>query len=142
VMLAVFALRDRVLFRFWVAMNVMLGLAHLSAFGLGGSVVMLPASQWFRYPNAGLLLDRVRQLPAYSSPDGLLRFQAAVNELLTHLPGPRAISVMSLLVCLTACGILWRLFRSFDQGMGSAWHLPASGLEGAQTVQGKAPRSG
>ena len=142
VMLAVFALRDRVLFRLWVAMNVMLGLAHLSAFGLGGSVVMLPASQWFRYPNAGLLLDRVRQLPAYSSPDGLLRFQAAVNELLTHLPGPRAISVMSLLVCLTACGILWRLFRSFDQGMGSAWNLPASGREGAQTVQGKAPRSG
>jgi len=135
VMLAVFALRDRVLFGLWVTMNVMLGLAHLSAFGLGGSVVMLPVTRWFRYPDAGGLLEQVRQLPAYSSPDALLRFQAAVNGLLTHLPGPREISIMSFLVFLAACGIVWRLFRSLHQGTGSAWYLPAFGFKGAQTFQ-------
>ena len=125
VMLALFALRDRVLLWLWVATNVLLGLAHLSTFGFGGSVVMLPVSQWSRYPQAGALLDRIRGMPAYSAPDGLLRFQAAVNGALAHLPGPRAISMMSVLVCLAACGIVWRLFKSLEQETDASWQAPA-----------------
>jgi len=125
VMLALFALRDRVLLWLWVATNVLLGLAHLSTFGFGGSVVMLPVSQWSRYLQAGALLDRIRGMPAYSAPDGLLRFQAAVNGALAHLPGPRAISMMSVLVCLAACGIVWRLFKSLEQETDASWQAPA-----------------
>jgi hypothetical protein len=125
VMLALFALRDRVLLWLWVATNVLLGLAHLSTFGFGGSVVMLPVSQWSRYPQAGALLDRIRGMPAYSAPDGLLRFQAAVNDVLAHLPGPRAISMMSVLVCLAACGVVCRLFKSLEQKTDASWQAPA-----------------
>jgi hypothetical protein len=110
VMLAPFALRDRVLLRLWIGMNVMLGLAHLSVFRFGDPVVILSPSQWSRYPQAGPLLDRLRELPAYSVPDGLLRFQAAVNEMLAWLPGPRGISMMSALVFVAACGLVWRMF--------------------------------
>ena len=59
--LAPFALRDRVLLRLWIAMNVMLGLAHLSVFRFGDPVVILAPSHWSRYPQAGPLLDRVRE---------------------------------------------------------------------------------
>jgi len=114
VMLAPFALRDRVLLRLWIAMNVMLGLAHLSVFRFGDPVVILSPSQWSRYPQAGPLLDRVRELPAYSVPDGLLRFQTAVNDLLAWLPGPRGISLMSALVFVAACGLVWRMFVAVE----------------------------
>jgi hypothetical protein len=114
VMLAPFALQDRVLLRLWIAMNVMLGLAHLSVFKLGDPVVILSPSLWSRYPHAGPLLDRIRELPAYSLPDGLLRFQAAVNDALAWLPGPRGISMMSALVCLVACGLVWRMFLAVE----------------------------
>jgi hypothetical protein len=125
VMLAPFALRDRVLLGLWIAMNVMLGLAHLSAFRFGDPVVILSPSQWSRYPQAGLLLDRIRELPAYSVPDGLLRFQTAVNDLLlAWLPGPRGISMMSALVFVAACGLVWRLFLAVEsasrEGPGTA----------------------
>lgn len=125
VMLALFAVRDRLLFWLWAAMTAMLGLAHLSAFGLGGSVVMLPVSLWSRYPQAGTLLERVGQLPSYAAPDGLLRFQAAVNGILAHLPGSRAVSMMSLFVCLVSCAILWRLFRLPVQEADTTWQRAA-----------------
>ena len=110
VMLAPFALRDRLMLRWWIAMNVMLGLAHLSVFRFGDPVVILSPSQWSRYPQAAPLLDRIQQLPAYSAPDGLLRFQASVNGLLAWLPDPRGISMMSALVFMVACGLVWRMF--------------------------------
>ena len=109
-MLAPFALQDRVLFRLWTAMNVMLGLAHLSVFKFGDPVVILSPSKWSRYPQAGPLLQRLQELPAYGEPDGLLRFQTAVHDALAWLPGPRGISVMSALVCVAACGLVWRMF--------------------------------
>ncbi len=114
VMLAPFALRDRVLLRLWISMNVMLGLAHLSVFKLGDPVVILSPSQWSHYPQAGPLLDRIRELPAYAAPDALLRFQAAVNGALACLPGPRGMSMMSALVCLVACGLVWRMFLAVE----------------------------
>jgi len=114
------ALHDRVLLWLWGATTLMLWLAHVSTFGFGGAVVMLPASQWFRYPDAGVLFDRIRDLPAYVAPDRLLAFQAAVNDGLAWLPGPRAISMMSVLVFVAACGIVWRLFRSLDDPAGAA----------------------
>jgi hypothetical protein len=137
-MLALFALRDRVLFWLWVAMNLMLGLAHLSTFGFGGSVVTLPVSQWFRYPQAGALLDRIRGLAAYSAPDGLLALQATVNGILATLPGQRAISMMSVLVFLVACGLVWRVFRSLDLETRVFWQPPASDPPAAaMAVEGK-----
>ena len=139
VMLAIFALRDRVLLWLWVAMNVMLGLAHLSTLGFGGAVVILPASQWFRYPHAGALLDRIRELPAYSAPDGLLGFQAAVNGVLTALPGQRGISIMSLLVFVAACGLIWRVFRTLGGPAAISWESPACDPQASRPVQGEAP---
>lgn len=114
VMLAPFALRDHRLLGLWIAMNVMLWLAHVSVFRFGHAVVILSPSQWSRYPQAGPLLDRIRELPAYAVPDGLLRFQAAVNDALAWLPGPRGISMMSALVFVAACGLVWRMFAAVE----------------------------
>jgi hypothetical protein len=76
--------------------------------------VILPAAQWSRYPHAGPLLTQIQALPAYSVPDGLLRFQGSVNDLLAWLPGPGGISLMSALVCVAACGLVWRVFLATE----------------------------
>jgi len=127
VMLVLFAVRDRVMLWLWVAMCSMLALAHLSTFQLGGASVFLPESQWFRYPQAGPLIDAIRRLPAYTTPDALLRFQAAVNHVLAALPGQRAISILSLPVCLVASAMLWRLYRTLgDRDSCSCREQPAA----------------
>ena len=125
VMLVLFAVRDRVMLWLWVAMCALVGLAHLSTFQLGGATVFLPESQWFRYPQAGPLIEAIRQLPASTAPDALLSFQAAVNSYLAMLPGQRAISIMSLPVCLLAAAILWRLFRTLGDDNALSWHPAA-----------------
>jgi hypothetical protein len=79
-------------------------------FKFGDPVVILSPSRWSRYPQAGPLLQRIQELPAYGEPDGLLRFQTAVHDALAWMPGPRGISVMSALVCVAACGLVWRMF--------------------------------
>ena len=81
---------------------------------------MLPESQWFRYPDAGALFDRIRALPAYVASDGLLAFQSAVNDGLAWLPGYRAVSIMSFLVFVAACGLVWRLIGSLAGFPGTA----------------------
>jgi hypothetical protein len=134
VLLVLFAVRDRVMLWLWAAMCVMLGLAHLSTFQFGGAVVFLPESQWFRYPQAGPLIDAIRQLPAFTTPDALLRFQAAVNGYLAALPGQQAISIMSLPVFLLAAAILWRLFRTLGERDALSWqqdgHVASSRAKG------------
>jgi hypothetical protein len=121
VMLVLFAARDRVMLWLWVAMCAMLGLAHLSTFQFGGAVVFLDQSEWFRYPQAGPLIDAIRQLPAFTTPDALLTFQATVNGYLAALPGQRAISILSLPVFLLAAAIVSRLFRTLGKDGALSW---------------------
>ena len=109
VLLTPWVLCDRKLARLWLATIVMLGLAHLSAFRFGDAHLMLPASQLFKYPHAGPLIERVIDLPAYRIPDGLLTIQATANR--AYLLTAQAVSMMSALVCIAACGIIWRLSR-------------------------------
>jgi len=127
VMLVLFAVRDRVMRRLWATMCVMLGLAHLSTFQFGGAVVFIGESQWFRYPQAGPLIDSIRQLPAFTTPDALLTFQAAVNGYLAALPGQRAISIMSLPVFFLAAAILWRLYSTLGDDDALSWRQDVDG---------------
>jgi len=137
VMLVLFVVRDRVMLWLWVAMCAALGLAHLSTFQFGSAVVFLDSSDWFRYPQAGPLIDAIRQLPAFTTPDALLRFQAGVNGYLAALPGQRAISIMSLPVFFLAAAMLWRLSRTLGQNGALSWsqdadaesaHVPGTGV--------------
>lgn len=138
VMLVLFAARDRVTAWLWTAMCVMLGLAHLSTFQFGGAVVFAGQSQWFRYPQAGPLIDAIRQLPAFTTPDALLAFQSTVNGYLAALPGQRAISIMSLPVFLLAVAILWRLHSTLGEDDALSWRqdsdAPAAGAPGDGSV--------
>jgi hypothetical protein len=121
VMLVLFAARDRVMLWLWVAMCAALGLAHLSTFQFGSAVVFLDSSDWFRYPQASQLIDAIRQLPAYTTPDALLTFQAGVNHWLAALPGQRGISIMSLPVFFLAVVMLWRLYRTLGEDDVLSW---------------------
>ena len=139
VMLAPFAMQDRVLLRVWIAMNVMLGLAHLSVFRFGDPSVILPPAQWSRYPHAGPLLNQIQALPAYSVPDGLLRFQGSVNDLLTWLPGPGAISLMSALACVAACGLVWRLFVAVGPAAPGWWQSSDTDAQAGRQLRREIP---
>jgi len=77
VLLVPFTLNDRVMTRFWAAMACLLGLAHLATFRMGDAVVMLPQTMWFRYPHAGAIFDRIRNMPAFRAPDALLAVRRA-----------------------------------------------------------------
>lgn len=112
-LLSLWAARDGHLARLWMAMIVILGVAHFSAFGLGEARLRLPDSALLRYPEAAPLLRQVQELPASRFADRLLAFQSMVNR--AYVLGPTAVSMLSAPVCVVACVIIRRVFTLFDR---------------------------
>jgi hypothetical protein len=94
----------------WTVMMLFLALAHLSAYGFG-SAQLLPAQHVMdKYEYSQPLIDKIRALPAYTSPDALLRFQARAAEVM-HVVSSTTISQWSLVMFAAACVALSELYR-------------------------------
>jgi hypothetical protein len=98
--------------RLWLAMNVLLGVVHLSTFKLGPPALLPPEDILHRYSAAENLVGQVVALPAYHRPDGPLVVQRWLNDLLAFLPGTTGLSLLSPVVFLLACLLVVQLFRA------------------------------
>jgi hypothetical protein len=74
--------------------------------------VLLPQAEILdRYTAAQTLVKAIVALPAYQSPDAILRLQSAANRTVEWLPGPAGLAVLSAAAFVIACGLVRALFR-------------------------------
>jgi hypothetical protein len=97
--------------RWWYAMVGVLAVVHLATFRFGPPVLLPQAEILDRYTAAQTLVKAIVALPAYQSPDAILRLQSAANRTVEWLPGPAGLAVLSAAAFVIACGLVRALFR-------------------------------
>ncbi|HUF48516.1 MAG TPA: hypothetical protein VMM93_11925 [Vicinamibacterales bacterium] len=105
----------------WVGAVAIQAVAHVARYGLGAAVLLPPDHVIERYGHAGAIADAVRTVPAATSPDAILRIQAATNEVLAALPGPGAVSWLSLPMGVAAVWLTVALVGAVRRGDWRGW---------------------
>jgi hypothetical protein len=104
----------------WLGAVVIQAIAHAARYGLGAAVLLPPDHVIERYGHAGAIAEAARAVPAWTSPDALLRLQGAVNEQFTALlPGAVGVSWLSLPMAACAVMLAVALVRLSDR---RDWH--------------------
>jgi hypothetical protein len=95
----------------WAVMMGITALALVRRYGMGVEVFLPRDVVLDQYGNAGALATAIKAVPAFSTPDGLIEIQAAVNGRLLGLVSHETISMLSLVVFAAACVLVAGLFR-------------------------------
>ena len=116
VLLIPLAVQSRWLAGYWSMMVVSQAVIHLTEYGLGNVLLIPPDSALHNYPYATVLIERIKALPAYASPDWLLQTHRAINAASGRLAGPTLLATLSFVMFGCTVGVLRSLSRRIDRG--------------------------
>ena len=101
---------------YWWVMVASQAFVHLAQYGLGGVGLLPPDSALRNYPYATVLIERIKALPAYTSPDWLLQTHEAINAVCGRLADPALLAMLSLVMFGCTVRVLRTLARRLDLG--------------------------